>query len=361
MCKACWKAVYGLANWDIDYVNNLSDASFAVIEPDYINGKTNNKNARHLPHHDLGVKTPWDSNDHVNKSHLAVMLENVKEIEPVTSSMTKEMLVSRASKHLKNHMNDLNLDSKTIESNSGKLKSSDDTFSLSAELAESLANQGIKLQSDGSIGAELECGIVSVDHSKTDIEGLEVRLQAAEKGGLSARDLRPKPEDFVYSTYRAISKVITPGRFLNFTIGNVLKNSAKLLNKQQTVYPNHQHYVEDWLGVIPRAWWDETKTPPGINVEVMIDAIKAPEIARGMLMEPPAVKKASVQISLDWEKSHDLPADEFFNMLGKKVDDKLVTIDVIKIKNYGEFSLVWKGEVPDAGKLPGKVKIGSDN
>ena len=81
-----------MAVWDTKYINSLPNSSFAVIEPDYLNGKTDNKNARHLPYK--------DKNGKVDLPHLRNALARVNQIKPVTDSITTEELRARAKKVL---------------------------------------------------------------------------------------------------------------------------------------------------------------------------------------------------------------------------------------------------------------------
>jgi len=90
-----------MAKWDRKYINSLPNASFAVIEPDYLNGKTKDKNARHLPYK--------DKNGKVDKPHLRNALARMNQIKPVTKSIStkelrakaKKVLEAAAKKHLK--------------------------------------------------------------------------------------------------------------------------------------------------------------------------------------------------------------------------------------------------------------------
>ena len=66
--------------WTIKFRNNLPNSSFAVIEPAYLNGKTLDKNARHLPFRDNDGK--------IDSSHLQNALARVNQIKPITDSIT---------------------------------------------------------------------------------------------------------------------------------------------------------------------------------------------------------------------------------------------------------------------------------
>jgi len=84
-----------LAKWTRAFINDLPDSAFAVIEPAYKSGKTDNKNARHLPHHGADGK--------VDLSHLRNALARMNQIKPVTDSITADALRRQAKKHLTAH------------------------------------------------------------------------------------------------------------------------------------------------------------------------------------------------------------------------------------------------------------------
>jgi hypothetical protein len=80
------------AQWTRKYINNLPDSCFAVVEPAYKSGKSDNKNARHLPYKDAGGKIDLD--------HLRNALARMNQIQPVTDSITTEELRAKAKKVL---------------------------------------------------------------------------------------------------------------------------------------------------------------------------------------------------------------------------------------------------------------------
>lgn len=153
-------------------------------------------------------------------------------------------------------------------------------------------------------------------------------------------------DKYIYPVFRALSKIVIPGYWLNFSLGNVLKNSTALL-KSQTVYPNHDTDVEKWLGVVEDSIWSNASEPNGIDITLKIDKVINPRIAEGLKMRPPALHSGSVGIRFKWQKSHpDL--DQFWYKLGTTVDNKLVTIDITEITSYTEFSVVYQGADPYA-------------
>ena len=351
MCRACWEGILELSKWDTAYVNSLPDAAFAVIEPDYVRGKTKNKNARHLPHHAQGVKNSRDPNDHINNLHLSNALARVVLIEPVTQSISKDELVKRAKSHLEDHAKDLKIgDSEKKKEKQGLI------YQPSNSLVESLSERGFNISANGMITERIEGSLLSVDASNIHSEDFQARLAEREEAKISAIDFQPKPEDFITAEYRALSKSLLPKRFLDFTKGNVLKNSVKLL-KGVTFYPNHCAMVEEWLGRVEDTWWDEDSKLQGINTRVKIDAFANPKITRGILAE--MLNRVSVNLWFKWEKSHDLDDYEFIKLLGSKLEDETVRIIVTLIEGFGEMSLVWYGADPDA-KQRGKVKVGTE-
>jgi len=90
------------SEWDTAYVNSLPDAAFAVIEPAYKRGDTDDKRCRHLPHHKEGVSDP-DDDDSVDVPHLRNALARANQIKPVTDSISASTLRERASSHLMAH------------------------------------------------------------------------------------------------------------------------------------------------------------------------------------------------------------------------------------------------------------------
>lgn len=169
--------------------------------------------------------------------------------------------------------------------------------------------------------------------------------------GVTAESFTPKEEDFINPTYRLLSKSVLPrgGNPIDFTYGDVLKESMHLL-VGQTIYPDHEGFVGNGLGVISAVEWQESytfngkKIPAGINGTLKIDAVANPRIARQILMRPPAIHSSSVTVNFGWKKSHSLSDEEFNNRLGTIAEDgKLVSKVVTNIRNYYENSLVPHG------------------
>jgi len=88
------------AKWNRKYINGLPNAAFAVVEPAYTSGKTDNKNARHLPHHTGPGGT---SNKNLDLPHLKNAMARSNQVKPVTDSISQAALRKKAVAHLENH------------------------------------------------------------------------------------------------------------------------------------------------------------------------------------------------------------------------------------------------------------------
>jgi len=80
------------AEWTAAYINELPNSSFAVIEPAYLDGKTEDKRCRHLPFK--------DKDGTVDLPHLRNALARMNQIEPVTDSINAADLRAKAQKVL---------------------------------------------------------------------------------------------------------------------------------------------------------------------------------------------------------------------------------------------------------------------
>lgn len=178
---------------------------------------------------------------------------------------------------------------------------------------------------------------------------------------VKAEDLKPKADEFIEPLFRALSEVIVHKNWnpVDFSQGNVLKNSKGLLIGA-TVNPDHESsMVGNAIGAVSKvAWEDSYKTdkgivvPAGINAVLKIDGKSNPRIARGVMMDPPSIHSSSVTVQFMWDKSHDLPDDEFFQKLGTKdKEGVMIRRMATKIKKYPEISLVHHGADPYAQKV----------
>jgi len=106
-----------MRDWDTSYVNDLPDSAFAVIEKDYLEGKIQDKNARHLPYK--------NKEGNVDLPHLRNALARVNQIEPIGQSETKDDLIKKAmdvlepvaKEYLKTHQEENKMDGDKLESN----------------------------------------------------------------------------------------------------------------------------------------------------------------------------------------------------------------------------------------------------
>jgi hypothetical protein len=91
------------AKWTKKFINDLPDSAFAAIEPAYPE-KTQDKNARHLPHHngegDLGKDK---SNANLDLPHYKNALARCNQIKPISDSISAEELQKKANAHLERH------------------------------------------------------------------------------------------------------------------------------------------------------------------------------------------------------------------------------------------------------------------
>lgn len=174
----------------------------------------------------------------------------------------------------------------------------------------------------------------------------------------SVDEIRPVEKDFIYPQFRAISQGIVPGYWLDFSTRGVLEAVVDKL-KGQTVYKNHYYWdVERWLGSVSKSVWDaqgeNSDGVPGINVQLKIDALMNPRIARGLLMQPPAIHSVSVTVAFEFDFSHPKLVEErrFWALLGQEVEGHIVRLIVTKILEFREISLVHQGADPLAKRMP---------
>ncbi len=164
-------------------------------------------------------------------------------------------------------------------------------------------------------------------------------------------DVLPRDEDYILVPFRALSKTIVEGHWIDWSKDDVLKSSTPLL-LGATVYPNHDFTdINNWIGSVASVEWDEDGAQsdgvPGINVKYKIDALMNPRIARGLLMRPPAIHSTSMTVLFKFEYSHPDIATEsryrFFDLLGEEVEGHIVRLIVTEIIEYWEASLVFQG------------------
>lgn len=164
-------------------------------------------------------------------------------------------------------------------------------------------------------------------------------------------DILPKDEEYISVNFRALSKTIVPGHWIDWSKDDVLKNSVPML-LGATVYPNHEFTdINNWLGSVSSVTWDEaganSEGVPGINATYKIDALMNPRIARGLLITPPAIHSTSMTVLFKFEPSHPEIFNEnrwrFIELLGEEVESSIVRFIVTEILEYWEASLVFQG------------------
>ncbi len=177
--------------------------------------------------------------------------------------------------------------------------------------------------------------------------------------------IKPLGSQMVKADFRALSQVHLINRGLDFSVPGVLKNSVALLNGQP-IYPNHENRdINNALGSIYEAYWDEkgenSGGVPGINAKFQIDAVMNLRIARLLLTTPPSIRASSVTVFFSFEYSHPELEKEnrFWDLLGEEVGGSIVRLIVTEILRYWEMSLVTIGEDPYA--LFNTAEIGEDD
>lgn len=177
--------------------------------------------------------------------------------------------------------------------------------------------------------------------------------------GISAEDWTPKDVDFIEPVFRTLSETIVSqyGIPIDFGKPGVLKASMPLL-LGQTINTNHETDTENAIGSVSKVFWQEAtkvngiKVPAGINGVFKIDAKSNPRIARGILMDPPAIHSNSVTVQFKHEPSHPELKDEFWDKAGSyDKDGNLIRLIVTEIVAYKETSLVSHGADVFAQKI----------
>ncbi len=178
---------------------------------------------------------------------------------------------------------------------------------------------------------------------------------AAQEGSTGEQLALDEDEKYLYAPFRALSAVIIEERGFDFSRQGVLEKSTRLL-QGQTVYPNHDHSVELWLGVVAKSWWDKQGTPQGINVTLKISKEWNQRIVAGL--KEGAIHSVSVDVTFEYEKSHpDL--QDFWYHFGETIDGRVVSLIATKILSYGEISLVWQGADGFAKRLDLTLESGA--
>lgn len=183
---------------------------------------------------------------------------------------------------------------------------------------------------------------------------------------LKEEDLKPKDDEFIEPIFRLLSATIVSKNWMptDFGQGNVLKNSISLM-LGQTVNCDHETDIGNAIGAVSKVMWQEAYkagniyVPAGMNGVLKIDGKANPRIARGILMDPPAIHSNSVTVQFAWDKSHpEMDDSEFWDKIGT-YDSKgnMVRRMVTGIVRYLETSLVSHGADAYAQKVGSDGKI----
>jgi len=180
----------------------------------------------------------------------------------------------------------------------------------------------------------------------------------------SVKELKLDEDDeYLYAPFRALSMFELVAGIFDYTKKGVLEKSYRLL-KGQTVYPDHDCQIDNWLGLVCKSWWDKdaSEIPPGVNCTLQIDKKWNEKVIDGI--KTGALHSVSVTIFHRFEKSHPELGDDFWFHLGEKINGKVVRLIVTEILSYGEISLVWQGADVFAKRLfdiePSENDTGSD-
>jgi hypothetical protein len=157
-------------------------------------------------------------------------------------------------------------------------------------------------------------------------------------------------EEYLFAPFRALSAEYIESRAIDFTKEGILKKSYRLL-KGQTIYPNHDKDVLNWIGHVSKSSWDDGTgdVPGGVNAVLAVNKKWNQKTVDGV--KSGAIHSVSVSVDFAWEKSHPELGDDFWWHLGETVGKETVRIIVTEITGYAEISLVWQGACPSAKRL----------
>lgn len=184
---------------------------------------------------------------------------------------------------------------------------------------------------------------------------------------VTAEDLQPKDEDFIYPLFRLLSETTVHKNHnpISFSKPGVLKKAMGML-LGQTINIDHETALGNAIGSVSEVFWqdgyktkDGHQVPGGINGTFKIDGKSNPRIARGILMNPPSIHSNSVTVQFAWEQSHPkMDREDFFSKLGE-YDEKgnQYARVVTEIKAFHETSLVAHGADPYAQAIGADGKI----
>lgn len=213
------------------------------------------------------------------------------------------------------------------------------------------AKRGTVILRAGFFGAAAHPTLEQVRSYTSDGKASMSAVAPPQESALMPEEVKPKPEDFVTRKWRLLSQTLVErGHYLDFSTPGVLE-AAVPLAKGITVFQNHWTYsAEDWVGLVADSEWDAAGANadgvPGINGTVLIDAVQAPKVARGVLVN--AINSGSVGIIFEFQFSHpQIVAEhgiwEYRRRCGQTIDEQVVRFVVTKIIEFVEFSICPRG------------------
>jgi len=173
---------------------------------------------------------------------------------------------------------------------------------------------------------------------------------------VKAEDLKPSDDEFIFPIFRALSEtMVRKYAPIDFTKAGVLKKSMNKL-VGISIHTDHEQNSGNVLGAVKSATWQEAykvgtlKIPAGANVKLAIDGKSHPQIARGIMMDPPSYNSVSVTVHFKWEWSHSVSDDQSpYSLWGTTMEDGSVFRKVVTdIVLYSEISIVPMGADPFA-------------
>lgn len=203
-----------------------------------------------------------------------------------------------------------------------------------------LAEKGLQQAGDGVLSCKL-----------SSISGLS---QTA-RNSLAAREVKQE-DNYLTIPFRVLSATIIPDYMIDFSKPGVLQQAVEMF-ESKTMYKNHKVDVNTWIGKTRNARWTEENgdIPAGVDVDAMIytgedlTGVDAEQQRLVIGLRERILYACSSTVFFQWEKSHpELEGWNFWENLGREVDDEIVRLVVTQITDVGEVSIVWMGADPFA-------------
>lgn len=300
------------ADWDAEYVNNLPDGAFAIIEPAYVDGDTDNKRARHLPHHSQSAegkatesgKVVNDDDASIDLPHLRNAFARVSQTEPFTDSISKSELQDKAETHLESHR-DLLDESKSdggLGSFYEKVKEVEDMFSELVEMKTNVKNNEKEVDNmtidelkeeyphlinkyEDSVKEELENKLEEKEEAIEDVkeekEDIESELEGVKE---EKEDLETEVSKYKFKEKKSKRESFVSGLLedssLNISIDNMpkaLKESLLNLDKEKDGIKEEIDDLEEYVNdsnLVEDAGETSSKDEGGEDDEDILEAIR---------------------------------------------------------------------------------------